>query len=249
MNFYLGTHMTNQEWWDLGVPLFVSHRRLVKRKRLPIARETWALDSGGFSELAMFGEWRTSVSEYVTAVRRYSSEIGHLAWVAPMDWMCEPSMLEQTGLTVAEHQRRTIANFLELRQQLGQLVVPVLQGWTPDDYRAHADAYYMNGVVLEAEHTVGLGTVCRRQDTATAGLIVRELEPLRLHGFGIKVTGLHSFGDALASADSMAWSYRARLDAPLPGCKHRACSNCPRYAMRWRSHVLNGTAQLRLEVA
>lgn len=37
---------------------------------------------------------------------------------------------------------------------------------------------------------VGLGSVCRRQDTAAADRIVRALQPLRLHGFGVKITGL-----------------------------------------------------------
>ncbi len=39
-----------------------------------------------------------------------------LDW-APMDWMCEPAMLARTGLTVEDHQRRTSANFLELRER------------------------------------------------------------------------------------------------------------------------------------
>jgi hypothetical protein len=91
-----------------GVPLFVSHRMLAQRRTLPRASAPWALDSGGFSELSLFGEWRTGPGDYATAVSRYIEEVGNLRWAAQQDWMCEPSMLRRTGLTVADHQRRTV---------------------------------------------------------------------------------------------------------------------------------------------
>ena len=70
----------------------------------------------------------------MAAVRRYRDEIGGLEWAAPMDWMCEPFMLAKTGLTVAEHQARTVANYLELRSLAPELpFVPVLQGWSLDN--------------------------------------------------------------------------------------------------------------------
>ena len=53
----------------VGVPLFVSHRRLARRKTLPRARSGWALDSGGFSELSLYGGWRTTAEDYVAAKR------------------------------------------------------------------------------------------------------------------------------------------------------------------------------------
>lgn len=111
--FYLGTH---QPSWlaELDVPLFVSHRRLANRRRLPRARVGWALDSGGFTELSMYGQWRTSPEEYVAAVRRHDAEVGKLSWAAPQDWMCEPFILAKTGRTVADHQARTIDNFKRL---------------------------------------------------------------------------------------------------------------------------------------
>lgn len=81
ISFYLGTHMPN--WLETaGVPLFISHRRLSGRRSLPRAAHGWALDSGGFSELSLYGEWRTTPEEYVTAVRRYDTEIGRLEWAA-----------------------------------------------------------------------------------------------------------------------------------------------------------------------
>ena len=54
--------------------------------------------------------------------------MGCLAWVAPQDWMCEPFMLQKTGLTVPDHQERTVRNFLDLRQLLGIGRLPPLLG-------------------------------------------------------------------------------------------------------------------------
>ena len=230
------------------VPLFVSRRRLHERRTLPQARGTWALDSGGFTELSMFGEWQTTADEYIADVRRFE-EIGHMEWIAPQDWMCEPFITDKTGKTVVEHQALTISNYLRLRDDLGELVVPVLQGWMPDDYLRCWEMYDRARVDLEDAWLVGLGSVCRRQNTAEAGRIVRSLKPLRLHYFGAKLTGLESFGDALTSADSMAWSYRARNDSPMRGCTHKSCANCLRYALRWRDNLVERLGQQRMEVA
>lgn len=245
MKLWLGTHKTG--WLGLSdVPLFVSRRWLTIRKRMPVAKTEWALDSGGFTELSMYGRWETNLGRYVNDVQRFEQEIGNLAWVAPQDWMCEPHMLEKTGRSVNEHQLLTVGNFLQLRQWLGELVIPVLQGWEQDDYLRCWDMYDDVGVDLEAEPLVGLGTVCRRQNTAEAGRIVRSLQPLRLHGFGVKTGGLESFGDVLESADSMAWSLRARNSFPLPGCPHKSCQNCRRFATRWHEQMTQRLGQQRL---
>lgn len=245
IHFFLGTHETN--WLErLDVPLFISHRRLAMRKRLPAARAPWALDSGGFTELSQFGEWRTGPGEYIDAVGRYTAEIGRLVWAAPQDWMCEPWIVEKTGLSVREHQERTVSNYLELRHH-GPFV-PVLQGWTINDYETCIDLYAEAGIDLTAEPTVGLGSVCRRQKTAEVGRIVRMVHDagISAHGFGVKREGISLYGDMLTSVDSMAWSYRARRDWPLPGCTHASCANCSRYALRWRAETLYSLAQLRL---
>ncbi len=44
----------------------------------------------------------------------------------------------------------------------------------------------------------------------------------------------------------MAWSIAARRRPPLPDCAgHLNCANCPRYAYRWRQHVLAETSRPR----
>jgi hypothetical protein len=240
VKFYLGTH---RPYWlrQVEVPLFVSHRVLAPYRTLPVATCDWALDSGGFTELSMHGAWQTTPAAYVEAVRRYRDEVGRMDWAAPQDWMCEPWIVAKTGLSVTEHQARTVANYLDLRDLAPDLpFVPVLQGWQPDDYLRHVDAYTAAGVDLTAEHTVGIGSVCRRADVGPIVDLIWRLadDGLSLHGFGVKVTGLAAFGAALSSADSMAWSYNARMNPPLPGHPHKSCANCMEWALRWRDHTL-----------
>ena len=239
--FFLGTHQPN--WLELcEVPMFVSRRRLFRSRarRLPWARCRWALDSGGFSELGLFGGWRTTPQQYVREVRRCVREIGRLAWAAIQDWMCEPFMVERTGLTVAEHQRRTVESYLTLRRLAPDLPwVPVLQGYEQEEYFRHVTDYAAAGVDLRTLPVVGLGSVCRRQHTEEVEQLARTLHAagIRLHGFGLKIKGLERCWQYLVSADSMAWSRDARYGASLLGCQHRNCANCLRYALRWRAKV------------
>lgn len=236
MQFYLGTDMPG--WLrTVDVPLFISHRRLARYKTLPQAAAPWALDSGGFTELSIHGEWQTPPHLYAAAVRRYHDQIGQLQFAAPQDWMCEPHMLTKTRRTVTDHQRLTVDNFLDLKTLAPDLpIIPTLQGWHPDDYLRHVDQYTAAGINLENEPTVGLGSVCRRQATAEAEYIVQRLQPLRLHGFGMKATAVQRFGSLLASSDSMAWSFGGRMK-PDPNCPKKSCAHCLHHAISWRNKL------------
>ena len=242
--FYLGVH--EPAWLkDLNVPLFVSLRRLERRVNPPVACHRWAMDSGGFTELHKYGEWRTSPQEFIRLVRKYVNETGMMDWAAPQDWMCESSALAATGLSVEEHQIKTVNNFLELRDALGPILIPVLQGWTRDDYLRCVDMYDQVGVDLSEESTVGLGSVCRRHADAEITAIIESLQPIKLHGFGVKGNCYFNNKHLLASADSMAWSFKARYSPPLEGCTHQACNNCRRYALKWREKMVSGTMGTR----
>jgi hypothetical protein len=278
LHFYLGCHQPSwlwseqvwpepAGWWQRtgAVPMFVSHRRLAGYKTLRPSRVQWALDSGGFTELQRYGRWRTGPEEYVAAVARYDREIGGLDWAAPQDWMCEPAVISGgragpltfagTHLSVAEHQARTVENFLELRGLWPQFsdsscpFMPVLQGYRVAEYVACAQLYREAGVDLfdpdvldpggEGCGLVGVGSVCRRQDTNEIGQVFRELDALGLplHGFGVKGAGLARYSRHLVSADSMAWSRTGRNHV---GCRadHKTEANCVAYALRWRAGVL-----------
>jgi len=222
------------------VPLFVSRHRLSRLKRLRPAVAPWVLDSGGFTELSPHfggpGYWRIDADEYIDEVLRYREEIGWLEWAAPMDWMCEPEVVEHATApsargwemreAIALHQRRTTANYLELRQLAPEVPwAPVLQGWHMADYEEHVRVYEENGVDLTDPDlpAVGVGSVCRRSDDPGTGdlflrldLMFRELRRHgieNLHAFGYKTEGLLTTGGVLASADSLAWSYDARQAA------------------------------------
>ena len=255
IRFFLGTHRPTWLWTVHDVPLFVSHRVLRDRKSpFPRATTPWALDSGGFTELSLNGEWRTTPEEYVDSVRRYVDELGHLEWASPQDWMCEPWITAKTGLTVAEHQARTVENYLTLVDLAPDLpFIPVLQGWELDDYHAHADAYAAAGVDLAAQPVVGIGSVCRRQATGQIAGIFDSLRArgLQMHGFGVKTAGLSLYADQLVSADSLAWSYGARKEARTGKrgtCGKAACNNCLHAALEWRERVLRSlnTRQMTL---
>lgn len=255
MRFYLGTDRTRWLWTLTDVPLFVSHRTLRSRKsRFPRATTPWALDSGGFTELSLQGKWETTPQQYAEALSRYDSELGHMEWASPQDWMCEPWIVEKTGLSVREHQARTIESVLTLRDIAPGLdVIPVLQGWEIDDYHRHVDDYAAAGIDLASEPLVGVGSVCRRQATSEIDRLMDTLRShgLRLHGFGVKVDGLVSYSDALRSADSFAWSYagRRRPD-PTHTHKARSCAHCLDFALAWRRRVLRAcaTPQLRFDL-
>lgn len=243
MKFYLGTHHPNWLWAapPMAVSLFVSHRRLRRQNRYKPATVDWALDSGGFTELNLHGRWQITPTDYVAAVRRYVAEIGRMQWAAPQDWMCEPVVRGRTGLDVAEHQRRTIVSVLELRAAAPELHwIPVLQGQDASDYLEHAAQYERAGVDLTAEPLVGLGSVCRRANDDRIVQLIRELASLgiRMHGFGVKRSGVARLSHVLESADSLAWSYHARREPPLPGCTHMNCANCPIFAAQWVAETL-----------
>lgn len=165
--------------------------------------------------------------------------------------MCEPHMLAKTKLTVEDHQRLTIDNYERLLTLAPELPwVPVLQGWTIGDYWEHQEAYEAGGHRLASLPLVGIGSVCRRQGTTSAGAVLHSFrhDGLRLHGFGFKASGLRLSHEDLTSADSMAWSLNARRNPPHPDCTHAKCSNCSRYALAWREELL-GRLGLNLEPA
>lgn len=218
--FFVGMHHPN----DAGrVPLAcVSANALRSRKsRFSAPVGGWMLDSGAFTILNKYGFYPTSPNEYATEAERWRLLVPGLRIVVAQDYMCEPFVLAKTGLTVAEHQRLTIERYDSLLVAwvlVGDAsvpIMPVIQGWTPDDYVTHLRAY---GTRLAFGAWVGVGSVCKRQGDPAAIYAVlvaikNERSDLRLHGFGVKITALKEarIRALLYSADSMAWSFSARM--------------------------------------
>jgi len=241
MRFYLGTH--EPSWLHrAGVPLFLSDRRLRRYRKWHRAAAPWALDSGGFTELSMHGQWLTEPQAYADRCSAYAEQIGMPDFCAVQDWMCEPQIREKTGQSIEAHQRLTIASFLQLREIAPGLPwLPVVQGWDLADYCKHVRLYESAGIDLTLQPVVGVGSVCRRQSSKEGQAIVAEVAAMqiRVHAFGFKTIGLMASWQKLTSSDSMAWSFTARRRGiRLEGCSHSTCANCLRYALQWRSDVL-----------
>jgi hypothetical protein len=259
--FWLGVHnITFLRRTD--VPLFLSRRRFTKQRpqSWPEAQGPWACDSGGFTELSQHSGWTLGAREYVEFLREVNERVGNLAWAAPQDWMCEPEMIAKvatagtaaaalgrsTSRGVTDHLILTVRNFLELRELLDRPddphVIPVVQGWSIDDYEMCLQMYDAAGVDLSAESLVGVGSVCRRD--ADLSILAKlawlgEAGLHRLHGFGVKGSALPISSHRLASADSMAWSYGARRAGRpiIEGHTHAHCGNCLEAALAWRDRM------------
>lgn len=182
----------------------------------------WILDSGAFTELNLHGGYQRPAWEYAFEADLCRRLTPNLLAVVAQDYMCESFVLAKTGLTVADHQRLTIERYDALADTWSLLddsntpIMPVLQGWTPDDYVAHLHAYDDR---LLPGMWVGVGSVCKRQGDPALILAVlsaiKKVRPdLRLHGFGVKRTALKDprVTALLFSADSMAWSFAARYE-------------------------------------
>jgi len=162
-----------------------------------------------------------------------------------------------TGLPVEEHQRRTVQSYLDLMRLAPDVPwFPVLQGWEHDDYLRCWDMYRSEGVRLEELPIVGVGSTCRRHDTAMVEGLARELHGKGLRNLwmlGMKSDGLRRCARYVRWADSHAWSYGAEYEHIIvPGCQHGEpmfrkrlgrveygnCANCPRLARRWYEEQL-----------
>lgn len=255
--FYLG--IPRPDWLrSMAVPVCVSYRQLRGRSTYPArARDVagspiaWVLDSGAFTEVSQNGRWTVPPGQYADYVNELWGRNLGLRWAGIQDWMCEPFILEKTGLTLEEHQERTIQSYETLSALAPRVTwAPTLQGQSPEDYVRHFEAYLSRGHDLRQAEVVGLGSVCRRQKTPEIDAILAALAPLglRLHGYGVKKLGLERGRYALESSDSMAWSAEAfHRHVILPGHQHGIprwrrslqrmeygnCANCAEYALNY----------------
>lgn len=193
----------------------ISINRLRSRQK-PVGAKAVLVDSGAFTELFNHGRYRHTVAEYAADLRRiHDKGIATISAAVAQDYMCEPFIVAKTGLSIPEHQRLTIQRYDALTaENLPFPIMPVLQGFAPDDYVRHLKAY---GDRLTTGMWVGVGSVCKRnadpEAIAAVLLAIKRVRPdLRLHGFGVKRTALKNATvvSLLATADSMAWSYSAR---------------------------------------
>jgi len=191
----------------------------------------WILDSGAFTEISTHGRWRSEPERYSEQINRWRSN-GNLAASVTQDMMCEPVILAKTGLSIERHQEITIERYIKIVGATDCYVMPVLQGYEPQDYQRHLAMY---GSMLGFGQWVGVGSVCKRNGDPAAirdvlWAIKSTRADLKLHGFGIKLTALadDAVCEALESSDSMSWSKAGR---------HEDDANDPRAALLYSAQI------------
>jgi hypothetical protein len=209
----------------------MSINRLFGRRKKINPKTLVLVDSGAFTVLDRFGKYPDthSVENYARELHRLHSDgvINIFAAVA-QDYMCEKRITDKTGMTVLQHQQLTVQRYDDLLSALrvrfdGEApfsLVPVIQGLSVQDYIRHIEMY---GDRIGVGAYVGVGSICKRQGSPR---VIREilraikerLPTAFLHGFGVKTTSLahQDIRELLATADSMAWSYAARIDGRGP---------------------------------
>lgn len=214
----------------------ISYARVRGRKK-PIPSPRWMLDSGAFTEVARNGGFRDGPDVYAETINRLAEHDGMVAAVA-QDWMCEPFVVRRTGLSVREHQQRTVERYDRLQRLTDHYILPVIQGYMAEEYIQHIEDY---GSLLTHGAWVGVGSVCKRSGApskiASVLAAIRSRRPdLRLHGFGVQLRALQdpTVRSQLATADSMAWSFNARHEG--------GDANSWQEAMRYVERVKEGAA-------
>lgn len=210
----------------------------------------FALDSAGFTAMKLWqtkgtqagiaGVYPWTLAQYV----EFATQSG-AAWWAQPDFCCEPeiagnqaeidyrinataTLLEGVMQTLWRWQNdlaktespRVVANMLPPP-------MPVIQGWSADDYRRSLDlmleVWQRWEPWMAPPALIGIGSVCRRSLThRTHGLyaILSALDGrlpagMKVHLFGVKGTCLKEVASLgwVASMDSMAYDFGARMTA------------------------------------
>lgn len=230
MRFFVGLHHPSDAWRFDCCMISVA---ALRGRKSDFRVNDWIMDSGAFMELKQHGRYRDSTEVYASQINRWS-RCGNLLAAVTQDYMCEPFIREITGLTTRDHQMLTIQRYDSLKEKTPVYVMPVLQGYWPEEYVQHIRWY---GARLSEGQWVGVGSVCKRNSDMLAieqvlKGIKQERPDLKLHGFGVKLTALESsiVRECLHSADSMAWSFAARKEGRNGNCPTEAAAFVERIA-------------------
>jgi hypothetical protein len=162
------------------------------------------MDSGGFTALSGWSRYPWSLPEYLAAAGELK-----LHWIAARDWPCEP--WGKIRATVPERIERTVeadGEIVDAELPQGSEPLPVIQGWTVEDYVSCIDRLKDAGIVRPK---MAVGSCCARKSVREvlpiARAIRRELPGVALHYFGMKVLALREpgFKELADSIDTGAW--------------------------------------------
>ena len=185
------------------------HLRTTFRKTHFPRHDTLFLDSGGFSFFYKRGDYPFTPEELAALSVREGAD-----FCAVMDYPCEPDTSRPPGLsTNRERIDRTIENTRRCLRIPNVNWVPVIQGYTPDEYAYCVERLRNEDLIRPF---VAVGSLCVRKRTEDAWSIlslIRDLLPgTKLHGFGIDMKFLRDrrIKSALWSADTQAWGFNNR---------------------------------------
>jgi hypothetical protein len=198
-----------------------------------------ALDSAGYTAMQLWkakgrqagigGIFPWTYEQYIEFALTFAP-----TWWAQPDLCCEPEIARDQSQV--DYRVAATATFLEgtLRivdqwsGEYGQPLlapIPVIQGWSIRDYSRSLELMLKVWTRWHASPPalIGVGSVCRRElHHASHGLLavasaieVHLPKGSRLHLFGVKGTALSALKmfDCIASVDSMAYDFAARMNA------------------------------------
>ena len=174
------------------------------------------MDSGGFSLLSKLKDYPFTLEQYALLIKRKKP-----TYAATMDYPCEPELLKETSMSIKERIMRTVENaeiMLNNYDFRRTKIVPVVQGWTIDDYRLCIEEMHRRDLLTDY---VAFGSMCRRMRISEARkLITKQREYLRrfvdakAHYFGIKISFLKDLVifKNVDSFDTAAWTHNQGTD-------------------------------------
>lgn len=205
-----------------------------------------ALDSAGFVAAVRYRDYRWTVRDYYDLVEAHP-----WTWHAAMDYCCEPEVAGDRGIRLL---RIGATAFMlgqcqaEARRRGLPMPMPVLQGWTPEEYAMCAQWLPLRDW-RDWPELVGIGSVCRRHVDGENGILaildaVDQVLPkhVRLHMFGVKSTALAQLAGhpRVASVDSMAWDVQARAERRTGRDMTFRISHMHRWAERQQATAARG---------
>ena len=192
-------------------------------RRNPPEHTRFFLDSGGFSCLNRYRDYPWTPEAYRSLIWHYKPD-----YVATMDYPCEPEIKRLIPLGSGEASRALETNYSRIRATVflaiwlleqdlpaHTTVVPVIQGYTLEEYLTCVDLYEKHGIFDIADY-FAIGSMCRRWRVEEIAKLVTGIVDyvwsthpnVRFHLFGLKLSALknRAIFERAYSVDSAAWS-------------------------------------------
>lgn len=166
----------------------------------------YMMDCGGFHWLNKMKEYPFTVEQYHEFLKSVPIDYG-----VSMDYMCESNVLPH--MSIKERIEKTVLRLFDLSvireedDDANYTVLPVIQGYDPEDYWMCYDMIRELGFNYKY---YGIGSVCRRSISKEIFYITNEIrrylpDDVKLHGFGVKRLVLEKDLLYFDTMDSSSW--------------------------------------------